>query len=534
MRFNRGLGLLVLVFIAVVGQAEPARAWTRTVVHSARATVEIEREATLYILLRLDVEVHAGWLHELELVDLGADVELDRYRPPYFRSEEGEVFRPEAERLEDGRIRLSFTRREAPRRGEYKVYIRYRSKAEVGAVEVDGERRARVVWSVPSWETGLHDVSVEFRAPKGTRVPEDLMDTGPGVGVEVSAGPRRTIVRWRRIHLPRLTAWPLGLDLPEGWITVPDAEATKPAPDGFRPLPTEQKRPIAWLVLAIAVLAVVKRRAIELRFGRKKLWLRAPWTVVITSVIALIAAAQLLAPTEVAWGLPLLLLAIHRRSREPAHPEGRAWSRVALETGTTELELHPLDGTTAIGATVLLAIFVGFFAAGEPSSALLVLPFFFTGTRLHLGPSKQEARRMLASFASSLRIPDEAPPMAFEWQRADDGASRIRIELENVRTGLVDLWFSTTSSSLGMLRHREVNLVVRTRAQSAADDLMRRRQPDGEAIRAMDGTIARVVSWNEDAIELLRALAQRVPEPVKASRGTWLLREITAPGRRAA
>ena len=38
-------------------------------VESARATVEVEAEGTVSVLLRLDVEVHAGWLHELELVD---------------------------------------------------------------------------------------------------------------------------------------------------------------------------------------------------------------------------------------------------------------------------------------------------------------------------------------------------------------------------------------------------------------------------------------------------------------------------------
>ena len=116
MRSRAGFGLLLLALAAASSVANPARAWTRTVVQSARATVEVEPEGSVYVLLRLDVEVHAGWLHELELVDLGDDVDLDRYRPPYFRSEEGETLRPEAELGEDGRIRLWFERRDAPRR----------------------------------------------------------------------------------------------------------------------------------------------------------------------------------------------------------------------------------------------------------------------------------------------------------------------------------------------------------------------------------------------------------------------------------
>ena len=102
--------LVLFVFVAALGSSLPARAWTRTVVKGARATVDVEPDATLNILLRLDVEVHAGWLHEMELAGLGAGVDLDRYRPPYFRSEEGEIFRPEYEVHEDGVIHLSFPR----------------------------------------------------------------------------------------------------------------------------------------------------------------------------------------------------------------------------------------------------------------------------------------------------------------------------------------------------------------------------------------------------------------------------------------
>ena len=99
--------LVLFVFVAALGSSSPARAWTRTVVKGARATVDVEPDATLNILLRLDVEVHAGWLHEMELAGLGAGVDLDRYRPPYFRSEEGEIFRhgSPSELAEDEEVR---------------------------------------------------------------------------------------------------------------------------------------------------------------------------------------------------------------------------------------------------------------------------------------------------------------------------------------------------------------------------------------------------------------------------------------------
>jgi hypothetical protein len=63
------------------------------------------------------------------------------------------------------------------------------------------------------------------------------------------------------------------------------------------------------------------------------------------------------------------------------------------------------------------------------------------------------------------------------------------------------LSFVVTSSPLGFVLRRNIMLLVETRAQSDADDLAR---------------------------------ARKTPKPVKASRGTWLLREISEPRREAA
>ena len=82
MRPSRVSALLLFVFVAVLGSSSPAQAWTRTVVKGARATVDVERDATLSILLRLAVEVHHGWLHEIELAGHGPDVHLCLLRTP--------------------------------------------------------------------------------------------------------------------------------------------------------------------------------------------------------------------------------------------------------------------------------------------------------------------------------------------------------------------------------------------------------------------------------------------------------------------
>jgi len=536
MRLRRVPALLLFVFVAVLGSTSPAQAWTRTVVKGARATVDIERDATLSILLRLDVEVHAGWLHEMELAGLGADVDLNRYNPPYFRSEEGEIFRPEAEVHEDGTIHLSFPRREAPRQGEYRVFMRYRTKADVTAVEVKGEPRARVVWSVPAWETGLHNVSVEIRAPKGSTVPIETRDAAPGVDFQIAERARRTVVEWRRIHLPRMTAWPLALDVPVHAIALPVAAPDVPDPTGFKPLTIPEERPIAWAWLLLAVLVLLKRRSIELRMGRRGLLVRAPWMAVLAITGAVLAIGQWLVPNYLVCALPLIAFSLHRPARQTAASGREVW-RPALKKELPDAEVPAsdlLDGTTVTGLTVLVAGGMCLITLGQPTAALLLLPLFLTGTRHHMASTGAQTADALRLFASELRAPQDAPEMSFSWELASNGMPRLRVHLPTHRAGLMTLSFVGTSSPLGFVLRHKVMLLVETRAQSDADDLTRRRTNAEPDLRSSDGSILRLVDWDAEAVELLRVLARKAPKPAKASRGTWLLREISEPRRKAA
>ena len=534
MRPPRALALLALASFIAWSPASPARAWTRTVVHSAGATVEVQPDATLHVLLRLDIEVHAGWLQELELIDLGPNVELDRYRPPYVKSEEGELFRPEAELREDGSIRLWFSRRDAPRRGAYRVFMRYRTSADARRATVGGESRARIVWSVPAWETGLHDVSVELHAPRGTTVPDDVNESSPGIELAISEQANRTIIRWRRIHLPRMTPWPLTVDAPSGSLDVAAAEEAEPAPDGFRPLDPREERPIAWAMLALAILALVKRRQIERQLGRASLSISCRWRWLLLATGLLVTCAQWLSPNELAWGLPLLGLILHRRPVEPSIDVSREW----LPASFKDLDgLHvpdALDATTWLGVLHLGLASAVLFVLGQPAGALLLLPIFSTSTRYHRAPKPAEASRMLRELARDLTLPNDTPPLSFSWERARDGSPRLRIHLASNRAGLRAASLAATSSSFGFVRRRDVMLLIETRAQSDADDLMRRRVPVNDHWRESDGTILRLVRWDVAAIDLLRVLACEAPKPVKASRGTWLLREISRSGRQAA
>lgn len=536
---HRGFGVLLTALLALLvtslGTSSPARAWTRSVVGGAQTKVDLGRDGTARVALRLEVDVQAGWLHELELAGLGDDVVLDPSHPPYLRSEDGEVYRPEAEVDAEGRIHLSFSRREAPKRGEYRVFLKYESKVDATAVKVAGQRYARIVWTLPGWETGLQGVSVELRAPKGASVP-DSIEMPPGVEVEVSEQLQSTVFRWQRIHLPRMTPWSLTIDVPADSFVLP-ATPSAPAPRGFEPLPDREHHPVAWTLLAVAALALLKRRAIELTMGRQHLALRSSWPLVLSGTAVIFAAGQCLGPDRAVWAVPWILWALPR----PASPRDLAaldgeWHPARI----TDLPRRKpgigdfFDATTTLGMFALAVSSTGLCAIGQPAGALMLLPVFLCGTCHHCSPTGAESARLLGEFISELQLPWDAPEVAFGWELASTGRCRIRLDLASRRAGLRDLSFVVGCSSNGFVFRREIMLLVQTRAQSDADDLVRRRLPAQTNLHKSNGVVSRLVDWNTEALELVRALSRETPKPVTASRGTWLLREISKPSKKAA
>lgn len=536
MLVSRLLVLFVAAWIGAFLAPSPAEAWTRAVVGGARAVVELDPDATVRVLLRLDLEVQAGWLQELELAGLGSSVSLDGSQAPYLRSEEGEIFRPEVEVDERGSIHLSFSRREAPRRGEYRVFLRYRANAEVTTTAVGNESRARVVWSVPAWETGLQGVSVELRAPKGATVPTDLGEPPAGVEVRVVEQPKRTVIEWNRIHLPRLTPWPLTIDVPSESMSLPPAPARQPSV-GFKPLDMPKRRPLAWVLLVIAALALLKRKSIELFMGPELLWVRASWARILGVTAVLVGVGQWWDPDGVLLGLSFVAFALHRTAAVKAAPTtDERWNRARFRELPAEKPriVDYLDATTGIGMAVFLLTSASLWWAGKPHAILLLLPLFSIGTRHHRAPSAGETADVLRRFASDLRWPAGAPGVAMSWEIDARSRSRIRLHLPRHRTGLLALAFVVGTSSHGLSVRRRVMLLVQTRAQSDADDLVRRRMGHESELREPDGSISRLFAWNGSAVQLVRALSHESPAPVKASRGTWLLREISEPSQRAA
>lgn len=192
-----------------------------------------------------------------------------------------------------------------------------------------------------------------------------------------------------------------------------------------------------------------------------------------------------------------------------------------------------VDGTTIAGLIIALAAMQVATALDEPVLALAFLPVFFVGTRHHRAPTPREGAERLQRFVATLRLPEHAPSMAFRWERSADGRSRCRISLPVERPGLRALALVPAHRTVGLASRHRAMLLIETRAQSDADDLARRRIAGEPSYRTSEGTVGRLVPWNEDALGLIRALGCSTPRR-HLSRGTWLLREIVEAPRKAA
>lgn len=270
--------------------------------------------------------------------------------------------------------------------------------------------------------------------------------------------------------------------------------------------------------------------------GGHGLLVQAPWVPVLAITGAVLAIGQWLAPSYLVCAIPLIAFSLHRPTR-PGAPTARPDWRPALakelpKTETRASEL--LDGTTTTGLGLLLVLGVCMIAFDQATAVLFLLPVFLTGTRHHMHATASQKADALRRFATELRLPVGAPEMSFCWELSCDSVPRLRVHLPARRAGLKSISFAVASSPVSFVLRRKIMLTVETRAQSDADDLMRRRTNTERDVRASNGSILRLVDWDAEAVELLRVLARKTPKPAKASRGTWLLREISEPGSKAA
>lgn len=535
-QFRTMASFLGLVFFALVLTPSEVQAWTRARVHSARANVEVGDDASMQVRLILDLQVEAGWVHELELAGLEEGLELDARRRPYLRSEEGEILRPEFEADADGKIRMTFERRDSPRRGEYHVILHYRIPANPKALEVVAPGRARVTWTLPGWETGLHNVTVTMNAPAGSNLPEALADPPPGIEVQAQKTTRGTVLTWKRTHLPRMTPWPLSVDVPLTASQAPaeqNESADTPPPPGFRPLNLHESTPLPWYLLLLALLALTKRASIHARAGAQSLWPGWRWPAILGATAVMVAAGFWLRPQAPLFAIVLLGFGLQLPRRPSSGWLARDWRASAAAVSQRRSWTRPdlLDGSTLPGVLVLGGC-VGLLASLDQAvGALLLLPCFFTGTRLHNAPSARECESILHGFARRLALPDDAPGIGFAWERCEEGYPRIRMHLCSARTGLLSLSLAVVTAQEGFLLRRRVAVVCETRAQTEADDMLRTLLASVPHTRGPAGRIIRVLSWEPETIQVLRALSgSRTSRKPRAARSPSIMRKVL-PGR---
>lgn len=199
-----------------------AHAWADATVRSASARVLIDENAHAHVAIDATVRVEAGWLEALELDGLDAGLVLDPLDPVTMApapsaddlsgaTEALDPLDPAVTLREDGVLVLAFTRRHAPRRGDYVVHLAYDAElASRTHADPDG---VHALWTFPAWRHGLDSVRVELEAPAGAEV---VLSADDEIEVARAEEGGRTRFTLTRAHLARTREWPIEVVVPEG------------------------------------------------------------------------------------------------------------------------------------------------------------------------------------------------------------------------------------------------------------------------------------------------------------------------------
>jgi hypothetical protein len=202
-----------------------ALAWTRAQVREVNARVELEEGGEARVALALVVEVEGGWLERLELPGLDEGLELAP-DAAWVVLENGERAAAQAQ-LEAGVLTLRFARREL-QRGVHRVHVQYAADLAARAQpQVAGF--SRLTWTLPGWEAALSGAEIAVTGPSALRA---LVEPDTAAEVETGMEGGKRVVRFRRVHVPRASPWPVTLELPSPALVraAPPAVARAQAP----------------------------------------------------------------------------------------------------------------------------------------------------------------------------------------------------------------------------------------------------------------------------------------------------------------
>lgn len=445
MRFS-----VVVLALALLFTPGRAHAWADATVRSASARVTIDERAHAHVAIDATVRVDGGWLEALELDGLDTGLVLDPLDPvtmvrapqpdaaDLVGARAPEPLDPRVTLRDDGVVVLSFTRRHAPRRGDYVVHLAYDAELAASAhAESDG---VHLVWTFPAWRHGLDSVQVEVLGPEGA-APVIEADDEIEVGEESLGG--RTLYRLTRAHLARTREWPIALRVPEGVMVealgaLPPAPAPVHAAEAASPASPPRAPWQGGIALALASLYVALRvlrrsRVAEIEGVELRAWLPLPAPLAALFVLALGAAAMGVALTSgderalVVLALAMLALGISRGSPRSASPRLGSFrhatrtirhaarrAQLARQVGIDAW----LDASTLPGV-VVLAAFLGF-VARAPREALGPALLAFAVAVVAGLDSPRAGRSLpplvalahLTAYTRRARVSLERPPLA--------------------------------------------------------------------------------------------------------------------------
>ncbi len=527
----------VLITVMVLGWSGSARAWAEARVQAVTARVQLLPEGPARVAIDMKLKVLGGWLSRFDIEGLDSDMALDADAPPLLLSADGVEYLPTATVRGAGSLSLSFaSRRRAPRRGVYSVALAYFTDFRTRPHEALPGDRARFRWTLPGWQVGLGDVSIEITGPRGTRpaaVPDDQAYTLQTSHFDQS---QHSVVQWRRVHLARTVAWTVAFDVPKRYVAPKSgaqathgAQATEGVIGGIARATTPPNaggQGALWLSAILALLALLKRRAVQsacrrLRIEPVPLVRVGPDAVRALLLIGSAAAAGLVFHSHRSLAL-LLLCAVVALGIDRAHRRGHGhgrqsgpWDAVAegdLKAGllfrlTTWFNAGAwFDITTPLGCALLISactvagllLWLGIRPQAElwALGTMLATPLLVTGTRKHLPPPPEmlapRLRRLVAEFESKATATVKAQlyldligcrTHARAWREL-----RLRLRPNGVAQGLacglarglehLDLLFDK-----GQNRHPgrpKLTVLAVASADSEADRVLRATMPDVE------------------------------------------------------
>jgi hypothetical protein len=407
--------------------------------------VSIDAHARAHVTIDATVRIEGGWLEGFELDGLDEGLALDPLDPVTMAPVpmEGEVtadaphdtLDPAVTLRDDGVVVLSFTRRRAPRRGDYVVHLAY--DAPLAARVHTDDEGVHVPWTFPAWRHGLDSVRVVIDAPPGA---EPRIERDDEIEIERTDEAGATHYALLRAHLARTREWPIELIVPESAMSPEVAvRAPEPTRASLTSAPPPARPP--WqggLALAVvSILAAIRVLRLGSLDARERIVLvpLVPARAALRALAILALGAALMGAALTARGvLPMTALAgaivlcsVHRGGSVLAPPRlgsfrhaTRSLQRAASRSvWRRRLGIDAwLDATTLPGmvAPALFALAIPLAPEAAHGAMLLALALWITialeaGRATRPEPSSVALHRLLA-LARRTRVAWTTPPIA--------------------------------------------------------------------------------------------------------------------------